>query len=85
MFTITYSIDAIKSLDRIPANTRRRIMDKISEVADDPTRRNPQLRPLRGMRAMRLKVGNWRVIFEVNHRARAIWIIAINPRQGAYR
>lgn len=64
MKTISYSKDAIKSLGRIPANERRRIMGKIEQYAADPRTQANNVKALVGLPYVRLRVGNWRVIMD---------------------
>lgn len=85
MFSITYSKAALRTLRRVPANTAALIMDKIGLLADDPRGRHQQLHPLTGTDALRLRVGDWRVILEIDDAARKIRIRLIAPRGSAYR
>jgi mRNA interferase RelE/StbE len=55
---------AEKQLDRIPDHDADRIMEMILRLADDP--RPPSALKLRGpVRRWRLRVGNYRVIYDV--------------------
>jgi mRNA interferase RelE/StbE len=64
---MTYEIEfkprAFKDLDGLPKSTRRRIVDKIEELADDlagDVKRLTNFTP-----EYRLRVGDYRVLFEV--------------------
>jgi mRNA interferase RelE/StbE len=83
MKKIAYSRDAIKTLSRMPANTARMIRAKIEQYAADPKSLANNVKALKGMDgALRLRVGEWRVIF--TETGEIIAIIKIAPRGGAY-
>jgi mRNA interferase RelE/StbE len=82
MKSITYSKAAIRTLRRIPANMSRLIVDKIEQYADDPSSLAAQVKRLRGRDGWRLRVGNWRVVFDENDILLAV--VEIGPRGGVY-
>lgn len=83
MKEITYSRDAFKTLSRMPANTARLIRSKIEQYAADPASLANNVRALKGLEGvLRLRVGDWRVIFSES--GEVIAIIKIAPRGGAY-
>ena len=82
MKQITYSRDALKTLTRMPANTARLIRSKIEQYAADPASLANNVKTLQGVDALRLRVGDWRVIF--SETGEVIAIIKIAPRGGAY-
>lgn len=83
MKKIAYSKDALKSLTRMPTNTAKLIRTKIEQYAQAPESLANNVKTLTGMEgALRLLVGDWRVIFSEN--GEVIAIIKIAPRGGAY-
>lgn len=64
MKPITYRPAAAKALRRMPANLARRIVGKIEAYAADPASQANNIKALKGTRAIRLRVGDWRVIME---------------------
>jgi len=58
------------------------VLSAIGRLADDP--RSADLRRLKGRAASRLRVGDWRVIIELDVAAQAIIIQRILPRGRAY-
>ena len=83
--SINYSISAVRRLNRLDAKIHGRIRAKVALVAQDPTAPNRNLDHLTGMDGYRLRVGDWRVIFELDHEARALNVRAIRKRGGAYQ
>ena len=84
-YSINYSISAARRLNRLDAKMRGRIRAKVALVAEDPTAPNRSLDHLTGMDGYRLRVGDWRVIFELDHEARALNVRAIRERGSAYQ
>lgn len=84
MFRIEYSRDALKALLRMPVNTARLIRTKIEQLAADPFAPNNNVKRLKGMDAFRLRVGDWRVVYEIDRRAITIAVIRIGPRGNVY-
>ena len=84
-YSINYSISAARRLNRLDAKFRRRIRAKVASVAGDPTAPNRNLDHLTGMDGYRLRVGDWRVIFELDHEARTLNVRAVRERGSAYQ
>ncbi len=83
MKTIAYSKDALKTLRRMPANTASTIRAKIAQYAADPASLSNNVKSLVGMPGiLRLRVGDWRVLF--SEEGEVIAIIKIAPRGGVY-
>ncbi|PYE80794.1 type II toxin-antitoxin system RelE family toxin [Pseudoroseicyclus aestuarii] len=81
MKQITFTGAARKTLRRMPANTAQRIIVKIEAYATDPAAQANNVKALQGQDAIRLRVGDWRVIMIDGT---VIEIIKIAPRGGAY-
>ena len=64
MKQVTYARNATKALDRMPANVARRIREKISQYAVDPSSQANNVKALAGSSYLRLRVGDWRVIMD---------------------
>jgi mRNA interferase RelE/StbE len=60
---VVYSKDAIRVLNRMPANESRRIRAKVQQYAADPASLANNVKKLRDSRYHRLRIGDWRVIF----------------------
>ena len=76
-----YSRDALGTRARIDRKTAERIVGKIEQLAVDPASLANNVRRLRGGRGMmRLRVGDWRVIYDDQL---VLAIIRIAPRGSA--
>lgn len=80
---IAYSKQAIKTLSKLPANESNRIRAKLRQYADDATSQANNVKKLQGQNAYRLRVGDWRVIFDENDVV--IEVIKIGARGDVYK
>ena len=84
MYGILFSRDAIKVQRRMPRNTARLIRAKIDGLALDPYAPNNNVKKLVGRPGYRLRVGDWRVIYDLDNGLRILSVERIAPRGGAY-
>ncbi|MCJ2059994.1 type II toxin-antitoxin system RelE/ParE family toxin [Methylobacterium sp. J-048] len=83
MRQIAYSKAAIRALMRMPVNTSALIRGKIEQYARDPASLANNVTALKGEPGvLRLRVGDWRVVF--TEAGDVIAIIRIAPRGGVY-
>lgn len=79
---IVYKKQAKKDLGKLPKNTRVLILSKINQLFNDPASLKQNIKPLKGSDNYRLRVGNYRVIYNRKGVILNIWRIA--PRSAAY-
>ena len=72
----------IKSLNKLDTLIKRRILDKASELADNPYRGKMLRGELRGLFSMR--VGDYRVIYLINEKEDIIWLVNVDHRKRVY-
>ena len=82
MKEIAYSKAALKVLRRIGNTESARIRSKIAQYAEDPASQANNVKRLQGSPNFRLRVGDWRVIF--NEQGQVLAILNIGPRGGIY-
>ncbi len=68
----------------MPRNTARLIRGKIEDLAQDPWAPNNNVKKLVGRPGYRLRVGDWRVIYDLDDALRILAVERIAPRGGAY-
>lgn len=79
---IAYSRDALKVLSRMDRATSARIVTKIEQLATEPEALANNITALKGGEGlMRLRVGDWRVIYQDGV---VLQIIRVAPRGSAY-
>jgi len=83
-FKIEFSGSAEKDLRRLGPTPVARILRRIEALEDDPTPR--ESRKLGGTeRTYRLRVGDYRVVYELDSNARTIIVYYVRHRREAYR
>jgi len=85
VYKITYTTQAAKALLKIPRNTANLIREKLEQVAIDPFATIPNAKKLQGRAGYRLRIGDWRVIYEINKNEVIIIVMKIAPRGEVYR
>ena len=70
-------------LRRFDATTRRRVLSALEKLEEDPDRSDLDIAPLTAVDGFRLRVGNWRVLFD--RTGDEITVRDVLPRGGAYR
>ncbi len=73
MLKIAYSKKALGVLKKIAANESRRIRAKITDYALNPAAQAHHVKKLKGREGYRLRIGKWRVIFDVDGNVMAIF------------
>ena len=84
---MSYSLAILRraqnELAALPAEAYGRVRDAISSLANDPT---PQgCRKLTGREGWRLRVGDYRVIYEINNDSQVVTVLHIGHRRDVYR
>ena len=77
-----FSRDAARTLRRMPPNTAKLIVAKINQYASDAGSLGNNVKRLQGRPELRLRIGDWRVIFQED--VACVSIIKIASRGAAY-
>lgn len=86
MYRVVLKDKAAKFLRRIPKNQALRITEKLKKLAENPLEPNPQVKPLKGYAdTYRLRVGDWRVIYERHDSVLVVEVIKIGARGDVYK
>lgn len=80
---VVYSRRAEKDIARLDAQARRRVLSALTALAADGGHA-AAARKLSGVAEWRLRVGDWRVRFTRDSRARTINVTHVLPRGRAY-
>jgi len=73
-----------KALAKLPINWRKRILAKIRDVAESPYMPNNNLKKLQGRDGYRLRVGEWRVIYELQDDRLVMLVLELGSRGEIY-
>ncbi len=80
-FQVLVSERASKDLAELPRTIQARIVDKLREARHDPVR---FFRPLTGSPLVRMRVGDYRVLAEIDHQAEEIRVQVVGHRKNVY-
>jgi mRNA interferase RelE/StbE len=85
MHEVVFTKQADRALRRMPAADAQRIRAKIDRIAADPHATHRNVTRLQKTPAFRLRVGDWRVIYEIDGHQLRILVLKIGPRGGVYK
>ncbi|MBX3246703.1 MAG: type II toxin-antitoxin system RelE/ParE family toxin [Myxococcales bacterium] len=82
-YRIEWTRQAQKDLDRLDATLRTRINAAVAELASEP--RPPDARPVKSQPGVwRIRVGGYRVLYEIHDGRCVVLILRVRPRGSAY-
>ncbi len=84
-YTVLIRKAAKKTLQSLSRPDRNRITEKIILLGKDPDDPLLDVKPLKGQPYYRLRVGDWRIIFDKDDEVKIIAIEKVKPRGGAYK
>ena len=83
-YSVTFARSARRELERLDATAIARILPHVESLTDEPRPRG--CRKLSGqVKLWRIRVGDYRVIYEVDDKERTVDIIAVRHRRDAYQ
>ena len=80
MFKISWTKRALEDLDKLEKPISTRIINKISKLLENPY--NLDIKRLKGITGYRLRVGDYRVIFDIEKDT--IFILNVGHRRNVY-
>jgi mRNA interferase RelE/StbE len=84
VFELFIESRAERDLKRLPAEVFARVVEAMQGLRDNP--RPPGCRKLTGAeRDWRIRVGDYRVVYEIDSQARAVRIMRVRHRREVYR
>ena len=85
MYRIVFTKRAHKTLRKMPRDIAQRIRESLDHIATDPYAQHPNVAKLQNRPGYRLRVGDWRVIYEIEDDELVVLVLRIGPRGGVYR
>ena len=82
-YTVTFERDATRALARIPNHDFGSITTAINALKHNP--HPPGAKKLVGRRGWRIRVGNYRVIYDIDDTELVVTVIDVGPRSDIYR
>lgn len=81
-YNITIKRSAAKELEKIPLPDRKRIVEKIRDLATDP---RPQgCKKLSGQEKYRLRQGDYRILYEIQDHELIVVVVKVGQRRDVY-
>jgi mRNA interferase RelE/StbE len=74
---------AQKELEKLPRQDFERVRDAIRALSSEP--RPPSCSKLSGREGWRIRVGQYRVIYEIQDRIRVLTVLDVGHRRDVYR
>lgn len=81
-YTVVISRSVQKQLDRLPADILERVLRRLAGLEMQP--RPTDVKKLKGRDAWRIRVGDYRVIYEIHDRALQIILVSLGHRREVY-
>lgn len=82
-YAVEFTKSASKELKKLHPEAAKKIAIAIDKLSHDPRKGN--VRPMTGVKSWRLRVGDYRVVYDINDGKLIILIIRVRPRGSAYR
>ena len=82
-YKVLITRSASKEIEAVPIKDRRRIIEKIRGLGDDP--RPMGVEKLSGDDKYRLRQGDFRILYEIQDRELIVTIVRIGNRRDVYR
>ncbi|MDT7920941.1 MAG: type II toxin-antitoxin system RelE/ParE family toxin [Meiothermus sp.] len=82
-YTLAISKRVGKDLADLPKEVRGRIIAKLKELAEEPF--TPGTIKLKGEASYRVRVGDFRIVFDVDTSSQIITVLAVGHRKDIYK
>ena len=83
-FAVEFSSGAERDFVSLPERDKVRIAKAIYRMSDDP-RRASNVKKLTGDNRYRLRVGDWRILYEVQDERSVVLVLKVGHRREVYR
>jgi len=80
MYQIEWKEHAIQNIEKLESSTAKRIIKKVEELSENPYSKD--IKRLKGIEGFRLRVGDYRVIFEIE--GNIIYVLKVGHRKHIY-
>jgi mRNA interferase RelE/StbE len=84
-YKLVFTNQAVKTLQRMPANIAKAIYLKMEKISQNPFESHSNVTKLQNREGYRLRVGDWRIIYEVQQEKIIVLVLKIGLRKEVYR
>lgn len=85
MYRILFTKQSQRALLKLPKDKSAAIKKRLDQIAKDPYGQHNNVTKLQNRPGYRLRVGDWRVIYEIRNEELVILVLTIAPRGEVYR
>ena len=85
MYNIHFTKQVYKTLRKTPQDIVKRMREKLEQIATDPYTKHANVTKLQNRPGYRLRIGDWRVIYDVEDEKLIILVLKVGPRGEVYR
>jgi mRNA interferase RelE/StbE len=85
VYEIILTRQASRALMKLPKKTTLQIREKMAEIALDPFAHHSSVTKLQNRPGYRLRIGDWRVIYDIRQEKLILIVIKIGLRGEIYR
>jgi mRNA interferase RelE/StbE len=82
-YKIELKKSAAKELERLPSTVLKRIVEKIESLGKNP--RPPGCKKLSGEEKYRIRVGAYRILYEIADEVLIIYVVKVSHRKEVYQ
>lgn len=82
MYIVIYDEEALQNLEKLEKKTRKRIFEKITLTKENPFH---YFERLTGRKEYKLRVGDFRVIADIDEKTKKISVLFIDHRKNIYK
>jgi mRNA interferase RelE/StbE len=83
LYAIEIKASAAREIEALPLGERRRIVERIGRLADEPRPRGCE--KLVGGERYRVRQGDYRIVYSVEDAQLIVWIVKVGHRRDVYR
>jgi mRNA interferase RelE/StbE len=82
-YRVILSKSVQKQIDRLPQDAAGRVIERLAGLESEP--RPHDVKKLKGRPAWRIRVGDYRIIYEIDDRGLRIIVVTVGQRGDVYR
>ena len=75
---------AEKDVSRLPVSVQRRVLDRLARIEADP-RTSGSVKLAGAEATYRVRVGDWRIVYEIDDARRRVFVTIVAHRREVYR
>lgn len=83
MYRVEVKVSAAREIEALPLCDRRRIVERIGALADDP--RPPGCEKLTSQERYRVRQGDYRIVYSIEDDLLVVWVVKAGHRRDVYR